>query len=398
MQPVAASLTLPQAYQVIKEFELREEEWSSDYRKATSEALREILEERMDRFIDTHLELLSRGDPVEPDRRNGYYRRHLLTELGDVELSIPRTRTISAISVLRLYARRSAHVDRLILACFVLGLSTRKVAQALLPILGEPVSASTVSRVARTLDAAVAAFHRRPLRDAYRVLVFDGVVLARKTGAGALRRPVLVALGLHADGRKEIIDYRLAASESQAEWEMFISDLHRRGLEGESLRLIGLDGGKGLLAALPTVYPGIPVQRCWAHKTRNLTDRVRRADHEAVKKDLHKISHAKNRRAARSAARAFADRWQETYPNVVHSLRGDLDDLLAFFAFDDAEWRKATRTTNAIERRFREVRRRTRPMGVFSDKTSMDRILFAVFMQENKSQGINAPFLLTQNS
>ena len=91
----------------------------------------------------------------------------------------------------------------MILAGFVLGLSTRKVGETLLALLGRPVSPSTVSQVAKTLDAAVAAFHRRPLQNRYKVLMLDGVVLARKTGAGALRRPVLVALGLRPDGKKE---------------------------------------------------------------------------------------------------------------------------------------------------------------------------------------------------
>ena len=128
--------------------------------------------------------------------------------------SVPRTRAFSAGAVLRAYVRREAEVDRMILACFVLGLSTRKVGEALLPILGERVSAVTVSQVAKTLDGAVAGFHARPLKTRYRQLVLDGVVLARKTGAGAIRRPVLVALGLRPDGKKEVIDFRLAGSES----------------------------------------------------------------------------------------------------------------------------------------------------------------------------------------
>ena len=113
-------------------------------------------------------------------------------------------------------------IDRAILAGFVLGLSTRKVGETLLALLGRPVSATTVSRVAKTLDSAVAAFHRRPLHGRYSALMLDGVVLARKTGAGALRRPVLVALGLRPDGKKEIIDFRLAAGESAVEWERFL--------------------------------------------------------------------------------------------------------------------------------------------------------------------------------
>jgi transposase-like protein len=285
----------------------------------------------------------------------------------------------------------------MILACFVLGLSTRKVATALLPILGRPVSASTVSQVAKSLDAAVAAFHRRPLKDIYPVLMLDGVVLSRKTGAGALKRPVLVALGIRADGKKEILDYRLAPGESAAAWEGFLTDLYKRGLEGKRLEIIGVDGGAGLLAALPTVFPGVAVQRCWAHKIRNVLDKVRVADHKGVKAGLHAVMNAKSLAQARSAARRFADRWQETYPKAVACLRNDLDELLTCFRYKAPEKRKTVRTTNAIERRFREVRRRTRPMGVFQDRTSMDRILFAVFTHENQNQGVPTLFSLTQN-
>jgi putative transposase len=137
----------------------------------------------------------------------------------------------------------------MILACFLLGLSTRKVAIALLPVPGRAVSPATVSAVARQLDAAMAAFHRRPLKDTYRVLVralvLDGVVLQRKTGAGALARPVLVALGLRPDGKKEVIVFQLATAESAAPWERFLGDLIRRGLVGERLEMLCVDGWPG---------------------------------------------------------------------------------------------------------------------------------------------------------
>ena len=397
MLPVATITSLPEAFEFVKEMNIiSDDDWSGDYRAFARDALSSILNDRMVRSVDYHLDQTERRG--ESDRRNGFYSRHLLTELGDIELAVPRTRRFSAVKVVQAYARRAPHVDRMILSCFVLGLSTRKVAEALLPVLGESVSASTVSRVAKGLDVAVFAFHRRRLQDRYCVLVLDGVVLSRKTGAGALRRPVLVALGILPDGKKEVIDFRLASSESEVEWERFLSDLYRRGLVGDKLKLVCVDGGKGCLAALRTVYPAIPVQRCWAHKTRNITGKVRKGDREAVKKGLHRIYNARDVVKARSAARSFADQWQSVYPKAVACLRADLDELLNFFHFKDGKWRKAVRTTNAIERRFREVRRRTRPMGVFSDKTSMDRILFAVFIHENKNQGVNTPFLVTQNS
>jgi putative transposase len=123
---------------------------------------------------------------------------------------------------------------------------------------------------------------------------------------------------------------------------------------------------------------------------------VRVGDQPAVKADLHAVMNAITVPRARSAARRFADRWAVDYPRAVACLRDDLDELLTCWRYKSLTRRKAVRTTNAIERRFREVRRRTRPMGVFSDRTSMDRILFAVFNHENQNQGVSTPFLLTQ--
>ena len=388
--------SLPAAFEMMKAMQADGLGWGEDCRPLARQAIAGIIENGLAASIDAHLlRVAARG---EADRRNGSYRRRILTELGDIELAVPRTRTWSPVAVVRRYARRTAEVDRMILACFVLGLSTRKVGEALLPILGRPVSASAVSQVAKSLDTVVAAFHRRSLKNRYKVLMLDGVVLSRKTGAGAVKRPVLVALGLLPDGRKEVIDFRLAKSESAAEWQLFLDDLYRRGLTGDGLDMICVDGGQGLLAALPNVFQRVPVQRCWAHKIRNVLNKVRVADQPAVKRALHKIMNAENAPKARQAARRFADRFEDDYPKAVRCLRDDLDDLLTCFHYKTEKERKRVRTTNAIERRFREVRRRTRPMGVFSDRTSMDRILFAVFTHENRNQGVSTPLALTQNS
>ncbi len=388
---LAAPATVRRALRMVKHMNAQGSDWAVVH-EASRRALERALEEAMESDLLGHLRQMDRWGA--PDRRNGSYRRELLTRLGPITVAVLRTRTHSARGVLRAYARREPQVDRLILAAFLLGLSTRKVGEALLPLLGVRVSPSTVSRIAAALDAAVASFHQRALADRYPVLLLDGVVLSRKTGAGALRRPVLVALGITESGAKEVIDFELVEGESQRAWERFLSRLEARGLSGKKLRLVVSDGGPGLTAALPTVFPDVPRQRCWAHKSRNVLEKARRADRPAMKRDLQRISHAENRTAARRAARRFADRWQAHYPRAVQCLRGDLDELLSFFLFDDPAWRLASRTTNAIERRFREVRRRTRPMGVFSDRTSMERVLFAVFSYENYKQRTGCPFLL----
>jgi transposase-like protein len=134
----------------------------------------------------------------------------------------------------------------------------------------------------------------------------------------------------------------------------------------------------------------------WAHKSRNVLAKVRVADQPAVKADLHAVINATTLPRARSAVRRFADRWAADYTRAVACLRDDLDELLSCWRYKSLSQRKTVGSTNAIERRFREVRWRTRPMGVFSDRTSMNRILFAVFNHENQNQGVSTPLLLTQ--
>jgi transposase-like protein len=386
---------IQQAFKEIKHMQC--DTWEGDYRPAARDALKDIIESRMSNAVDAHLE--QKRTQGFPDRRNGSYPRHLLTEIGDLGLRIPRTRTFSARVLLKRFARRAYSIERLILLSFLFGLSTRKVGQALLPILGERVSHATVSQIGKQLDRAVQAYQQRPLSDTYGVLLLDGIVMKRKTGIGAQKRSVLVALGIKSDGKKEIIDFRQVYGESQSAWEAFLNDLHRRGLEGQSLKLIIIDGGKGLLAALPLVYGDIAIQRCWAHKTRNVLNYVQRADQKKVKRDLHRISHAPNLRGAQKAAQRFMARWQSSYPKAVQCLRQDLPELLTFLQVKVFLPHSVLRTTNAIERRFREIRRRTRPMGTFSDHTSMDRIMFSVFAYENLKEGTSTPFLLlTQNT
>lgn len=384
--------SLSQAMKMVKDMHVyNSNEWSGGFREFGRDAIAEFLRYRMKESIADHL---ARLDGMS-DRRNGDYSRHLLTEIGDVLINIPRTRTFIPIKIIEAYARRSREVDRLILACFLLGLSTRKVGEALLTILGEKISPATVSRVSQHLDAEVHAFHKRKLSTQYRALVFDGIILSRKTGMGPMRRPVLVVLGIRPDGKKEIIDFKLALSESAAEWDSFLADLTQRGLTGEGVEVISVDGGKGLLAALPDHYPAIPVQRCWAHKMRNILDKIKKKDHDAVKSGLRKIYNAHNIVEARQLAGRWKRIWENRYPSAVHCLFIDIDDLFTCFMFKDPLFRKSIRTTNHIERRFKEVRRRTRPMGAFSNKTSVERILYAIFMHENKNEDTYPIFMVT---
>src|SRR6266550_3293581 len=154
------------------------------------------------------------------------------------------------------------------------------------------------------------------------------------------------------EGRHEMIDFYPAASESGACWESFLNDLYRRGLKASPCELIATDGGTGLHQALQIVYPKILIQRCWAHKTRNVLDKVKKIDQPAVKKALTRISHASNRREATKAYWRLSARWRKAYPRAVACLKKDFDQLLSFFQIKNSQLYSRLRTTNLIERAF----------------------------------------------
>jgi putative transposase len=316
--------------------------------------------------------------------RNGFYDRDLVTQIGIVRgMRVPRARGLSPERVvLGRYQRRCVKVDHLIRNVFLRGVSTRQVGEVLQELLGEPVSAATVSRVAAGLDGEVGRFHGSPLGDHWRYLVLDGVYLRVKQATKVRRRLVLCAYGIGVSGERRLLDFRLADSESAAAWEAFLNNLHQRGLWGGWLRLITTDGCAGLQAALQVVYPYVPRQHCWVHKLRNVAALLRRSQEEECLAGAKRIYRAETRRDAIHAYWEWAQRWRAEAPKAVACIERDLDGLLAHFACPLAQ-RKKVRTTNCIERCFVEVRRRTRPMTCFTNDASCERIIYAVISHLN---------------
>ncbi len=339
-----------------------------------------------------------RDEEGRRDYRNGYYRRDLGTRLGLLRgLRVPRTRRGCRSQLLPRYQRRQESVHDLVREAFLRGVSTRQVGEVLEPILGEAYSAQTVSRIARGLDGAVERFHRRRLADHYVYLFLDGVVLKVRDSAGKVRRRVvLVAYGITAGGQREVIDYRLAQGESEAAWTAFLQDLFLRGLQGRCLRLVITDGSTGLRAALALVYPQARMQLCWAHKLRNIADKVPKKEGSCVR-EASGIYLASSRGEAERAFRRWAQRWRASRPRPVASVERHLEELLSFFAMPESHWIKV-RTTNIIERSFREVRRRTRPMSSFTNPASCDRIVFGVISHLNRSWERKPIKQFTQNT
>jgi len=360
--------------------DLKDSFWG-DLEQKTRLAWKQFFETDSERMRNLYMgcEPYERGPRPAAGYRNGYYERDFVTRFGTIRLKIARTRGKSFLPAgLEKFQRRVPEVAMLIREAFLRGISTRQVGRVVATLTGETVSAQTVSNLTRDLDEAVKQFHQAPLKDEWAYLFLDGVALKVRRPAGRQHVQMLVAYGVRRDGTRQLLGFLRTRGESQSHWEALLNDLYRRGLKGDNLLLVVTDGCPGLAVAIQTVYPRAAHQRCWVHKMRNILEKVRKRDYDAVKADAQAIYLANGRRQAEVAARAFCRRWRTEYSSMVKHLERDLPELLAFFAFPRHLWRKL-RTTNIIERCFVEVRRRTRPMVCFVNVQSVDRIIYSIF-------------------
>jgi putative transposase len=372
-------------------------DWRREVKENDIDSLWKGIERQMKEALKTFCEEIMRDELIiytgtqwneknnkRIDYRNGYRYRDLLTPQGNVNLKVPRLRGHSfKTTVFKNYQRRMKAVDMALKDIFLAGVSTRRVGEALSCLIDAPVSATTVSKVTKELNIQVKRFQNRNLLDEYQYLILDGINLKVKEGLKYRKKAVLTAYGITFLGLREIISFRQVPQESKTSWLSMLNDLYRRGLTGKNLRLITVDGHKGLISALDEVYPFTPVQRCWAHKLRNVVNYLPRKHQKKCSFDAALIYSASSRQEAINQFKLWKRKWIKISHEAVRCLEKDLATMFSFFDCPK-EHRKKVRTTNAIERAFREVRRRVRTMNVFSNAASCDRIMFAVLNHLNK--------------
>lgn len=196
----------------------------------------------------------------------------------------------------------------------------------------------------------------------------------------------MTAYGIKVDGRRELIDFVVTNAESEKKWWKFLNDLHRRGLTGEALGLVVMDGNPGLENAVDLVWAFVKRQRCWAHKLRNVANYLKKKHRDQCIKGARAIYGAKNRKEAERAYGRWERKWRSIAPKAVRCLEKDLEELLNFYNCPREMWIKV-RTTNVIQRAFREVRKRTRPMNCFNNVPSIERIVYAMLSHLNEQWG-----------
>lgn len=359
-----------------------------EFRKFVGRGLKWFVEESLSEAVRRKVGIAwyMRGDGRD-GYRNGFYTRMLVTPYGSVEIQVPRLR--EGRYEHGLFDSRgllTAEARELVLEVYLAGASTRRVGEVLERVLGYRVSAGTVSAICKGLDKLVRRFWRRLLGDEWEYVILDGIVVTNRGVIGSEKRVILVALGIGADGRKEVLSFRQAESEAEVCWQTFLEDLVARGLVGENLKVITTDGSPGLVAAVRTVWPYVPRQRCWVHKLRNMACKMKRRNQKECLDGAKLIYLAANEKEARARFLAWREKWIVEEPKAVQCLEKDIQEMLAFLQLREDD-RVTMRTTNAVERVFREVRRRTRTISCFTNRRSVDRIIYAVLTYQNRKWG-----------
>ena len=345
-------------------------------RGAIRAGLEVVLAEELERLVgaDWYERVAGRRD-----RRNGAYVRRLLTSLGEIELTVPRTRGSGSVNaVVGRYRRRTAEVDALLTSAYVNGVSARKAGDLTAALMGERVSRSTVSRVAKGLDAQVAALQRAPITGAHPYLYLDGTFLHARWARSVENVSALVAYAVGPDGHRRLLGVSLGAEESEASWATLLEQLLRRGLTG--VQLVIADEHAGLAAAVRRFLPEVERQRCTVHLLRNVLTRVPARLRPRVVREVAALFHAKSLTAARQRLAELRARWDKELPEAMACLQDGFAAATVFYGFPPAHWKKI-RTTNGLERLHGEIKRRIRAVGAFPDRASALRLITAVALK-----------------
>lgn len=318
------------------------------------------------------------------DYRNGYRKRTVQMSHQVMEIRIPRLRGQGFVpSFLDPNRRAVAQVEDWVGKAFLSGLGRGEVVRLMESTTGCRPSGDVLKRVQVQLDEQVSKFRNRPLIGRYQYLFLDAAWAKDIVGIGATRICIMTAVGVTYKGEKEILGFERTHIENESGWRGFIRRLVERGLRPSELALVVSDEHNGLLNAVSEVLGDVPHQLCWAHRMRNVWKAVNAADRKEVVKGLQGVYKAKHLSLAKDAFRKWKDKWQEKYPSVVSSVEEDLGYLLAFYSCDSLHW-EYIRTSNPIERCFRELRRQQYGCGAYANRDACNRAVYRVFRWLNE--------------
>lgn len=350
--------------------------------------IRAIAHQSLERFVEEEIEAFIANKGIEGDKRNGYrIRKEIFTECGPFrDIQIPRNRAGGFVSrILPRFKRRAKKIRSMISALFIEGMGTRRIRRALGRVWGKVgnLSAATVSRITQDLVGDYTRWINRPIEKTFEYVLFDGVgYRIRRTRMS--HEIALVALGITNKGEKEILDFTMVTREKEVTYDELIRRMLKRGLDPKKVKLALGDGNGGLAKSARNVFGEKKFQRCTVHKTRNVMDVTPKAYRAELKAKLDRMFNAESRLDAQEQYKAFIEEYRPSFPNAVASLEEGGEDLFRYYDFPARHW-KTIRNTNLIERTFKEIRRRTKPMENLNDEFNGLKVIYGITTITNES-------------
>ena len=314
-------------------------------------------------------------------QRNGYRGRTWDTRVGTLDLRVPRVRDGSYFpSLLEPRKRAERALVAVVREAYVQGVSTRRVDDLVKALGLDGISRSQVSRLCEELDSEVERFRQRKLEGAYPFVWLDATFVKVRHEHRVVSMAIVIAIGVNADGQREVLGLDVGPSEDGAFWHAFLRSLVARGLSG--VQLVTSDAHEGLKGAIAAVLQGAGWQRCRTHFMRNALALVPKAAQQMVAATIRTVFVQPDPLAAREQWRRVADSFRGRFPKLAHLLDEAEADVLAYLAFPSEHWRQIW-SNNPLERLNREVKRRTDVVGIFPTDGSIIRLVGAVLAEQH---------------
>lgn len=336
--------------------------------------VRGTVEEAINGLLDAEADQICNAKRYERSdersaHRNGHYERKLHTGAGEVKLKVPKLRGASfETQIIERYRRRESSVEESLVEMYLAGVSVRRIEDITEALWGARVSPSTVSDLNQKIYERIEAWRQRPLRSRYVYAFMDGLWLKRSWGGEMENVSVLVAIGVNEHGFREVLGVVEGMSESKDSWLELLKNLYSRGLE--KIDLTVSDKSKGLVEALPEIYPASKWQRCLFHFHRNVLAKVSHSKKATAAAMLKAIHAQESAEAATRKAMEVADALESMkLASAAEVLREGIAESVTYYRFPRKHHR-SIRTNNMLERIMKEIRRRTRVVGCFPDGKS----------------------------
>lgn len=350
------------------------------FRRLLEEALNQIMQRESAEQLGAERYERTEG---RSDSRNGYRDRQLTTRIGNITLHVPRHRREPfKTMIFENYSRSEAALIASMAEMVVNGVSTRKVSGIVETLCGRSISKSSVSDLCKDLSAAVKEFRERPLTEGYPFLVVDATYFKVRENHRIVSKALMIAVGTGSQGRREIVGFGIYDQESKASWNDFLGELRKRGLNG--VMMIISDAHEGIRDGVSKVFPQASWQRCQFHFSRNIAEKAPKKYQAAIRGALNEMFNCQTIEEARKVRDRILDEYRDCAEGAMACLDEGFESSMTAMILPPY-LRRYYRTSNHIERLNKELKRRSRVIGIFPNVESLLRLMGSVLIEQNEA-------------